>query len=115
MKTQTIENLISDYLGQVKMATDLLESAFGTKNILGLWHSKKSHNAGKSLMTRPTNYMELVAEFTYPIYVLTSTTVPTGGLTASTHGDFTCMHAKFQKNTKNTLTKRRPSRSSAST
>lgn len=47
MKTQSIENLISDYLGQVKMATDLLESAFGTKNILGLWRSKKIPQRGK--------------------------------------------------------------------
>lgn len=31
MKTQTIENLTSDYLRQVKMATDLLESDFGKK------------------------------------------------------------------------------------
>ena len=39
MKTQTLENLINEYLAQVKTATDLLEQKFGTKNILRLWRS----------------------------------------------------------------------------
>lgn len=46
MKTQTLENLIAEYLNQVKTATDLLERSFGTKNILGLWHSKKIPRRG---------------------------------------------------------------------
>ncbi|AQT93965.1 MULTISPECIES: DUF6896 domain-containing protein [Pseudomonas] len=46
MKNQTLENLIAEYLTQVKKATDLLEQAFGTKNILRLWHSKKIPRRG---------------------------------------------------------------------
>jgi len=47
MKTQTLENLICEYLDQVKKATNLLELTFGTKNILGLWRSKKIPQRGK--------------------------------------------------------------------
>ncbi|OPA94079.1 hypothetical protein BFW88_09755 [Pseudomonas fluorescens] len=46
MKTQTLENLITEYLAQVKKATDLLEQSFGTKNILRLWRSKKIPQRG---------------------------------------------------------------------
>ncbi|WP_448654326.1 DUF6896 domain-containing protein [Pseudomonas fluorescens] len=38
--------MITEYLTQVKKATDLLEGSFGTKNILGLWRSKKIHQRG---------------------------------------------------------------------
>jgi len=47
MKNQTLENLINEYLDQVKKATDLLERIFGTKNILPLWHSEKISQRGK--------------------------------------------------------------------
>lgn len=46
MKTQNLDNLISEYLTQVKEATDLLEASFGTKNILRLWRSKKIPQRG---------------------------------------------------------------------
>lgn len=46
MKTQTLENLITEYLTQVKQATDLLERSFGTKNLLSLWRSKKIPQRG---------------------------------------------------------------------
>ncbi|KRP78308.1 MULTISPECIES: DUF6896 domain-containing protein [Pseudomonas] len=46
MRTQTLEHLITDYLEQVKKATDLLEQVFGTKNIIGLWRSKKIPQRG---------------------------------------------------------------------
>ncbi|WP_455827497.1 DUF6896 domain-containing protein [Pseudomonas graminis] len=46
MKTQTLENLINEYLAQVKKATDLLEQRFGTKNILGLWRSRQIPRRG---------------------------------------------------------------------
>lgn len=54
MKNQTLENLISGYLAHVKKATDLLELAFGTKNILGLWRSKKILQRGS--LTDNTTY-----------------------------------------------------------
>ena len=47
MKTQTLEDLISEYLEEVEKATNLLELSFGTKNILGLWRSKKIPQRGK--------------------------------------------------------------------
>ncbi|MGQ7863762.1 DUF6896 domain-containing protein [Pseudomonas sp. 32A] len=47
MKNQTLENLINEYLDQVKKATDLLERIFGTKNILRLWHSKEILQRGR--------------------------------------------------------------------
>ncbi len=46
MSTQLVEDLISEYLTQVKTATDLLERSFGTKNILGLWRTKKISQRG---------------------------------------------------------------------
>ncbi|MDQ0739358.1 hypothetical protein [Pseudomonas sp. W4I3] len=46
MSDHTLEDLINEYLKQVKTATDLLEQAFGTKNILGLWRSKKIPQCG---------------------------------------------------------------------
>lgn len=46
MKTQTLEDLIAEYLAHVKKATDLLEQSFGTKNILRLWRSKKIPQQG---------------------------------------------------------------------
>ncbi len=46
MKNQTLENLIIEYLAQVKKATDLLELSFGTKNILRLWRSNKIPQKG---------------------------------------------------------------------
>ncbi len=46
MKTQTLEDLIAEYLAHVKKATDLLEHSFGTKNILRLWRSKKIPQRG---------------------------------------------------------------------
>ena len=46
MKTQSLDNLISEYLAHVKKATDLLEASFGTKNILSLWRSKKIPQRG---------------------------------------------------------------------
>ena len=46
MKAQTLEDLITEYLAQVKKATDLLELSFGTKNILELWRSKKIPKRG---------------------------------------------------------------------
>lgn len=46
MKTFLLEDLINEYLAQVKMATDLLEISFGTKNILGLWRTKKISQRG---------------------------------------------------------------------
>ena len=46
MRAQTLEHLIIDYLKQVKKATDLLEQVFGTKNIIGLWRSKKIPQRG---------------------------------------------------------------------
>ncbi len=46
MTTQTLENLITEYLAQVIKATDLLEQSFGTKNILGLWRSNKIPQRG---------------------------------------------------------------------
>lgn len=46
MNTQTLENLITEYLAQVKKATDLLEKTFGTKNILRLWRSNKIPRRG---------------------------------------------------------------------
>ena len=46
MRVQTLEHLITDYLKQVKNATDLLEQVFGTKNIIGLWRSKKIPQRG---------------------------------------------------------------------
>ncbi|KAE9651581.1 hypothetical protein EJD88_18475 [Pseudomonas sp. PB105] len=54
MKTQTLENLITEYLSQVKKATDLLERTFGTKNILGLWRAKKIPQCG--LLTEDITY-----------------------------------------------------------
>lgn len=54
MKTQTLENLITEYLSQVKKATDLLERTFGTKNILGLWRAKKIPQRG--LLTEDITY-----------------------------------------------------------
>ncbi|MFT0477078.1 DUF6896 domain-containing protein [Pseudomonas antarctica] len=47
MRAQTLENLIAEYLEQVKKSTDLLEQVFGTKNILSLWRSKKIPQRGK--------------------------------------------------------------------
>ncbi|WP_442963747.1 DUF6896 domain-containing protein [Pseudomonas sp. MF6768] len=47
MKTQTLEDLISEYLEEVEKTTNLLELSFGTKNILGLWRSKKIPLRGK--------------------------------------------------------------------
>ncbi|KWU52914.1 MULTISPECIES: DUF6896 domain-containing protein [Pseudomonas] len=47
MKSQKLENLITEYLEQVKKATDLLEHSFGTKNILSLWHARKIPQRGK--------------------------------------------------------------------
>ena len=47
MKTQTLEDLISEYLEEVEKATNLLELSFGTKNILGLWRSKQIPQRGK--------------------------------------------------------------------
>ncbi|MCF5055316.1 hypothetical protein GIW50_26115 [Pseudomonas syringae] len=46
MNTQTLENLITEYLAQVKKSTELLEKAFGTKNILRLWRSNKIPRRG---------------------------------------------------------------------
>ena len=46
MRAQTLEHLITDYLKQVKKATNLLEQVFGTKNIIGLWRSKKIPQRG---------------------------------------------------------------------
>ncbi|UII73788.1 hypothetical protein LVW35_11670 [Pseudomonas sp. HN11] len=46
MKEQPLENLITEYLAQVKKVTDLLEHSFGTKNILRLWRSKKIPQRG---------------------------------------------------------------------
>lgn len=46
MKTQTLEDLIAEYLAHVKKATDLLKQSFGTKNILRLWRSKKIPQQG---------------------------------------------------------------------
>lgn len=46
IKTHPIESLITEYLTQVKKATDLLEVSFGAKNILGLWRSKKIPQRG---------------------------------------------------------------------
>ena len=46
MRAQTLEHLITEYLEQVKKATDLLEQVFGTKNIIGLWRSKKIPQRG---------------------------------------------------------------------
>ncbi|MBC3304342.1 hypothetical protein H0Z09_24715 [Pseudomonas sp. SWRI18] len=46
MKNKTLESLIHEYLAHVKEATDLLESSFGTKNILGLWRSKRIPQRG---------------------------------------------------------------------
>ncbi len=46
MNIQQLENLITEYLAQVKKATDLLERSFGTKNILGLWRTKKISQRG---------------------------------------------------------------------
>jgi hypothetical protein len=42
----TLENLINEYLAQVKKSTDLLEQSFGTKNILRLWRSNKIPRRG---------------------------------------------------------------------
>ena len=46
MRAQTLEHLITDYLKQVKKATNLLEQVFGTKNIIGLWRSKQIPQRG---------------------------------------------------------------------
>ncbi|WP_456026360.1 DUF6896 domain-containing protein [Pseudomonas capeferrum] len=46
IKTNSIENLVTDYLARVKSATALLEDSFGVKNILGLWRSKKIPQRG---------------------------------------------------------------------
>ncbi|AZF26044.1 hypothetical protein C4J90_1870 [Pseudomonas sp. R2-60-08W] len=46
MSTQTLENLITEYLAQVKKVTDLFEHVFGTKNLLRLWRSKKIPQRG---------------------------------------------------------------------
>jgi hypothetical protein len=46
MNLAPLENLITEYLTQVKIATDLLERSFGTKNILGLWRTKKISQRG---------------------------------------------------------------------
>ncbi|WP_430458782.1 DUF6896 domain-containing protein [Pseudomonas salmasensis] len=46
MRIQTLEHLIIDYLEQVKKATNLLEQVFGTKNIIGLWRSRKIPQCG---------------------------------------------------------------------
>lgn len=54
MKAQTLEDLIAEYLAQVKKATDLLECSFGTKNILRLWRSKKIPQRG--LVTDDVTY-----------------------------------------------------------
>ena len=79
MKNQTLENLIIEYLAQVKKATDLLELSFGTKNILRLWRSNKSRRKVQSLTTSLTNCMGLVAVFTCLEYVLTLITARTKG------------------------------------
>ncbi|MGH8412884.1 MAG: DUF6896 domain-containing protein, partial [Pseudomonas sp.] len=47
MKKNNLENLIHEYLYQVKRATDLLERTFGTKNILQLWRSKEIPQRGR--------------------------------------------------------------------
>jgi hypothetical protein len=57
MSAQTLENLITEYLGQVEKATDLLEHAFGTKNILRLWRSNKIPQRGT-----------VVADVTYELH-----------------------------------------------
>ncbi|MFL1505410.1 DUF6896 domain-containing protein [Pseudomonas sp. O64] len=46
MKAHTLENLIAEYLEQVKKATDLLEYSCGTKNILRLWRIQKKPRCG---------------------------------------------------------------------
>ncbi|WP_439898762.1 DUF6896 domain-containing protein [Pseudomonas costantinii] len=46
MKNKTLENLISEYLNQVKKATDLLERSFETRDILKLWRSNKIPRCG---------------------------------------------------------------------
>jgi hypothetical protein len=46
MKAHALDSLITEYLAQVKKATDLLEHAFGTRNILRLWRSKKIPQRG---------------------------------------------------------------------
>lgn len=97
------------------MATDLLESAFGTKNILGLWRSKKIPQRGK--ITDDATYelhgigcrvyiSQICIDFDY------STDGRIDGFDAWRLYLYAC---EVPKNTKNTLTKRRPSRSSAST
>lgn len=46
MKTETLEDLINEYLKQIQQATELLERSFGTRDILELWWTNKIPRRG---------------------------------------------------------------------
>lgn len=100
MKAHTLENLIAEYLEQVKKATDLLEYSCGTKNILRLWRIQKKPRCGM-----------VIGDVTYELHgigccVYLSGMALTEGSTASTHGVCTYTHVSCRKDTKNTPAKR---------
>ena len=105
MKAHALDSLITEYLAQVKKATDLLEHAFGTRNILRLWRSKKIPQRGPVTDDVTYELHGLVAVYIYLIYVLTLIMVLMRGLTVSILGGCTCMPVSCRVNTKNTLTK----------